>query len=113
MDVGLSAQVDAEPVEGVGKRGDQSLARERRVEVGGAKESRQVRAAKLSQRGQLRASQLGIGDGRVDILGRLEEGRSLARQLLEVDGAELGIGGGIARPTQRRQSSWARSSAVR
>ena len=62
MDVGLAAQVDAEPGEGVGKRGDQPVGRELAVEVRGAKEARQVGAAKLPQRGQLRAPELGIGD---------------------------------------------------
>jgi len=100
MHIGLSAQVDAEPIEGVGQRGDQAVAGELRVEVGGAKESRQVRAAKLSQQGQLRTLQLGIGDRRVDTLGRLQESRSLTRQGVEVDSAQLGIRGGIARPAQ-------------
>ena len=94
-------QVDAEPGEGVGKRGDQPVGREHGVEVRGAKEARQIGAAKLPQRGQSRAPQLGIGDRRVGILRGLEEGGGLARQRLEVDPAKLGVGGGIARPAQR------------
>ncbi len=43
---------------------------------------------------------LGLEQLRVDLLGRLEEGARLAGQRLEVDPAELGVGGRVARPAE-------------
>ena len=100
MMFGCCSRPRPSPVHRLAEGGQQPLLGEARVQRRSAEEAGEVGAAGLGAAEAEDRLQLRLENPRVDLPGCLEEGAGLPRQRLEVDPAELGVGGGIARPAE-------------